>query len=708
MKKARTVFTAVGVAAVAFLAWALFPESPGDLSNLIPEPGAYEVTILRDTWGVPHIRGLTDVDAAYGLAWAHAEDDFETIQTTIAAARGKLGRVFGTDSAPIDYIHALLRIGRTVDTGWDSLAPETRDLLEAYAAGINHYAATHRAEAFPGLYPVDGHDVVAGFVQKAPLFFGIDGVLSGLFSDERPDLTALAMPTAAYGSNALAVSPARTDDGSTMLAVNSHQPWTGPVAWYEAQVTSEEGWDMTGGLFPGMPVLAHGHNRDLGWTFTVNRPDLIDVYVLETNPDNPNQYLLDGVWTDLEVETAELEVRIFGRLRWTVKREVLWSDFGPVVRQDHGTYAIRYAGMGEVGMVEQLYRMNKASSFDEWKEALASQSGLPSFNIGYADRTGLIALLYHGLIPERSGGLDWQGYLPGTDSSLIWDGYVPLDGLPWVVDPEAGFIQNANSTPYTASLDGPSPDDFPSWMGVETHESNRSLRAFSLLSSDDSVSFDEFIEYKYDTGYSPESVPAEVQRRIVEAVEAVTPEQQGAVEVARNWRPDALPDNRGTALIIRTVAELLGDGADISPSNLVGGAFTDRQLQDAFERVVDDLMERHSRVDPQWGEVNRLVRGDLDIPIGGGPDTLHAVYGDWERGRFRGTAGDAYVLVVRWMPDGSFDSYSIHQFGSATQDAASIHYADQAPLFARRDLKPVWFDEPDIRAHLEREYRPGD
>lgn len=193
------MFTAVGVAAVAFLAWALFPESPGDLSNLIPEPGAYEVTILRDTWGVPHIRGLTDVDAAYGLAWAHAEDDFETIQTTIAAARGKLGRVFGTDSAPIDYIHALLRIGRTVDTGWDSLAPETRDLLEAYAAGINHYAATHRAEAFPGLYPVDGHDVVAGFVQKAPLFFGIDGVLSGLFSDERPDLTALAMPTAAYG-----------------------------------------------------------------------------------------------------------------------------------------------------------------------------------------------------------------------------------------------------------------------------------------------------------------------------------------------------------------------------------------------------------------------------------------------------------------------------------------------------------------------------
>ncbi|MDH3308676.1 MAG: penicillin acylase family protein, partial [Acidimicrobiia bacterium] len=583
-----------------------------------------------------------------------------------------------------------------------------RAVLDGYAAGINHYAATHRGEAFAGLYPVTGKDVVAGFVQKAPLFFGIDGVLSGLFSDERPDLTAMGVPTAAYGSNALAVSPARSSDGSTMLAVNSHQPWTGPVAWYEAQVTSDEGWDMTGGLFPGMPVFALGHNRDLGWALTVNRPDLIDVFVLEINPDNPDQYLLDGVWTDLEIDVAELEVRLLGRLRWTVTRELLWSEFGPVVRQPHGTYAIRYAGMGEVGMVEQFYRMNKARNFDEWRGALELQSGLPSFSIGYADRTGMIAYLYHGLIPERSDGIDWQGYLPGTDSSLIWSGYVPLDDLPWVISPGSGFIQNANSTPFTASSEAPLPADFPAWMGVEDHESNRSLRAFGLLSSDESISFEEFIAYKFDIGYAAESVPVSVQSRIVESVEPVTPEQAAAIRVVEAWQPDAAPDNRGTALVVRTVAELIESGRDIEPSRLVGGSFTGEQLVDAFGLAVDDLFRTYGRVDPEWGEVNRLVRGDLDLPIGGGPDTLHAVYGDWSDGRFDGVAGDAYVLMVRWLADGSFESFSIHQFGSATLDPGSSHYGDQAPLFARRELKPVWFEETDVRNHLEREYRPGE
>jgi penicillin amidase/acyl-homoserine-lactone acylase len=106
--------------------------------------------------------------------------------------------------------------------------------------------------------------------------------------------------------------------------------------------------------------------------------------------------------------------------------------------------------------------------------------------------------------------------------------------------------------------------------------------------------------------------------------------------------------------------------------------------------------------------VHRLRRGDVDLPIGGGPDTLNAVYarpaGD---GRLVGVAGDSYVLLVEWDREGRVRSRSVHQYGSATLDPRSPHYADQAPLFARRQLKPVWLDEDDIRAHLEREYRPG-
>jgi penicillin amidase/acyl-homoserine-lactone acylase len=99
----------------------------------------------------------------------------------------------------------------------------------------------------------------------------------------------------------------------------------------------------------------------------------------------------------------------------------------------------------------------------------------------------------------------------------------------------------------------------------------------------------------------------------------------------------------------------------------------------------------------------------MDIGIDGAPDLLRAVYSEAAPdGRRRGVAGDSYVLIAEWDKDGRVRSKSIHQFGSATKDERSPHFADQAALFARCGFKPVWLDEADIRAHLEREYRPGD
>ncbi len=703
----------IGVVAVlaAVGVWMFWPESAAsEVAGIAPPSGTYDVTILRDDYGVPHVFGVTDPDVAYGLAWAHAEDDFLTIQQTLLAARGKLASVMGPDAAPIDYFVSLLRIPETVEEGWPTIDPEVRAVLDAYADGLNHYAATHPDEALTGLFPVSGRDLVAAFVQKVPLFFGLDGVLSDLFGDERPDLTVAASPAVRYGSNVFAVSPARSAAGETMLVSNSHQPWTGPVAWYEASVHSEEGWDMTGALFPAMPFLALGHNRDLAWSFTVNHPDLIDVYLLEVDPDDPNRYRVDGEWKTLEVGSADIEVRLAGRLRWTFTRETLWSIYGPVIRRPHGTYAIRYAGMGTVGLAEQLYRMNKATTWEEWRDALAARDGLPSFNVGYADRTGRIAYIYHGLFPDRDPDFDWEGYLPGNTTATLWTSYLPFSDLPQVVDPASGYIQSSNSTPYTAAgPDSPTPADFPATMGVETQETNRSLRSQTLLAADPAITPAELTAIKYDVVYDEASAPVRLVERILGlGLEGGRDDVDRALEVVAGWDRSADRDDPATGLVVATMAELLDAGVDFDPSQL-GEPIeaTDTELKAAFVAAVDDLVGRFGRVDPPWSEVNRLVRGDVDVGLDGGPDLLRAVYGRLTDGRFEGIAGDAYVLVVVFGPDGSVTSRSIHQFGSATLHPDSPHYADQAPLFAADQLKPVWFDESDVRAHLEREYRPG-
>ncbi|MBT3669582.1 MAG: hypothetical protein HOF10_13370 [Chloroflexi bacterium] len=193
-------------------------------------------------------------------------------------------------------------------------------------------------------------------------------------------------------------APSRTEDGSTFFAVNSHQPWEGPVTWYEAHLHSEENWNVTGALFPGAPAVIQGHNEVLSWAFTVNDPDLTDIYVLEINPDNENQYLFDGNWLDFEIREVPIKVKLIGNLKVTVKQEALWSVFGPTIRQDHGAYAIRYSGFGRVDIFQQLVDLNKSANFEEWQTAMYS-GALPTFNVGYADNQGNIYFLYNANLP---------------------------------------------------------------------------------------------------------------------------------------------------------------------------------------------------------------------------------------------------------------------------------------------------------------------
>jgi len=708
--KTRWLARIVAFTATLLALWVvLAPRPPARPSpRLAAAALRHDVRILRDSWGVPHVFGKTDADAAYGLAWAHAEDDFPTIQGALLAARGRLASVFGPPAAPNDYMVALLRVWDVVEARYEKdLSPEARAICEAYADGINHYAALHPGAALPGLYPVRGQDVVAGFVHKLPLFFGLDRVLGGLFGPTRPEAPsrrARADPPgeneAALGSNAIAVAPRRSADGYTRLAVNSHQPWAGPVAWYEVHLKSEQGWDMVGGVFPGAPVVLHGHNRDLGWAHTVNRPRLIDVYLLETNPRNRNQYRFDGAWRELEVRTVPIEVKLFGPLHWTFWRETLWSVHGPVVRRPHGTYAIRFAGMGEVRQVEQWYRMNRARSLEEWHGAMR-MGALPMFNCGYADREGNIEYVYNARLPLRGETDGGEGYLAGDTSATLWTEYLPFDELPRVTNPPSGFVINSNSSPFQATLGpgNPDPARYPPSLGIETHLTNRARRALELFGGDSSVTREAFDRYKFDTAYSPDSTTA---RRFHEIVDGRLPDDpllREAADLLRRWNLDTDPANPAAALALLT----LRPGDADQPPPLERFALLAR-----LEEAARTLRQTYGRLDVPWGEVHRLRRGTVDLPVGGGPDTLHAVYArPAADGRLVGWAGDSYVLQVEWDPAGRVRSRSIHQYGSATLDERSPHYADQAPLFVRRELKPVWLNEAEIREHLEREYRPG-
>lgn len=709
--RSRSTLARASAALVVLAAWPwirshyLRPHPPRPDAETFAE--AQRVRILRDTYGVPHVFGDTDADAAFGLAYAHAEDDFGTIQDVLAAGRGRLSLLHLSKTALAnDYYARLIGIREQLDAQYASIPADVRAVLEAYARGMNLYAYLHPGEADGRLFPARGEDVAAGFIHKLPIMEGLPAVLAALDGAKARHVgdavvaAADARPNDAFpGSNGHAVAAARASDGVTRLNVNSHQPWEGPVAWYEAQVVSGEGWNMTGGTFPGAPFLLHGHNEHLGWAHTVNTPDLIDVYELAPVPARPRAYRFDGGERELEVRDAAIEIDV-GFFTLTLHKEVLGSAHGPVLETKHGRYAVRFAGIGRgIRAVEEWFRMNKARSFDEWKGAMAIQ-GIPMFNTVYADRANVF-YVYNALLPVRAPGFDYRTVLPGDRSDVVFHDYLPFAALPQVEDPPSGFVMTCNSSPFAATAGAGNPaDTYAADCGIEHTLSNRARRSLALLGGDAPVSGDDFVRMKFDRVYDPQSaVFVKVVRPLLATFVPRTENETRALALLRSWDGGAEESSAAATIAILTLKACVSEFHNEGDPDLPDPA-------DALRDTVAWLVESYGRVEVPLGEVQRLRRGAVDLPLGGGPDVMNAAYAKRVKGHLVGTQGDSYVLLVEFTDAGP-RARSISNYGASNR-AESPHYADQAPLFVRRELKPAWRSEGEIREHLEREYRPGE
>ena len=663
----------------------------------------YNVTIYRDNWGVPHIYGEKDVDTAFGLAYAHSEDDYETLQEVLLALRGNLASVKGKDVAPVDYLVGFLNVWETVELKYDKeLSNEVKAVCEAYADGINLYMEKNSSKIESSLYPVTGKDIVAGFVFRTPLMFDLDWYIKELMKEEKPDFSDYTQTNteySMYGSNMFAINGKRSTDGHTRISINSHQPWEGPVTWYEAHLHSEEGWNISGGLFPGSPVIFKGYNENLAWSHTVNSPDLVDVYELFINPDNEYEYFLDGKWERFEVKNHPINIKLLGPFNWTFNRELLFSKHGPVIKAKHGVYALRYSGKGLIGQVEQWFNMNKSSNLEEFTNAMKKMQ-IPMFNTLYADKKGNIHYIYNGIIPKRKPKVNYNKILPGDRSDLIWDDYYNYSELPQITNPSTGYLQNCNSTPYLATVgENNIKITLPSNTGIEEYQTNRAYRANELYGTDESITKEEFYNYKYDTYYSKKSVMKYALDRFLNDIKTDDSVLLEGVKILQKWDLGNQKNNTSAALALLTF--------DIT-YNINDFKYNYEKIFKKFEKSVNFLIDNYGKIDIELGEIQVLRRGDTMLGLDGGPDILRAIYTKLVDNKRVARHGDCFFQMVEWDLDGNVSAESIHQYGSATLDKESPHYSDQAHLFTQMKMKPSYLELDSILKNLKISYKPTD
>lgn len=665
------------------------------------------IDIVRDQYGVPHIYGKTDKEASYGLAWAHAEDNFKTIQETFLPAVGKLGMYSGKDGAAIDYVVQLLKCRETAERHYDDLSPEVITVIQGYVEGINAYASAHPDQVLiRGSFPMTVLDYLTGYNLVIHFFSDTGQILQALFGNNIKPLEELEdenRKEKSIGSNAFAISNRKTTDGKTYLNINTHQPLEGPFSWYEAHLNSDEGWNMLGSLFPGSPFPMIGSNEYLGWTHTFNYPDLVDVYQLEMHPKRKNLYRIDGEWKKLEVFRAKLKIKILG-IGIGLKRKAYWSDHGPVIKNEKGCFAFRSNALENISSIDQWYQMNKSNNWKEFKKAIEIE-GLPRFNIMYADREDNIFYLSSGKIPQRKEGFDWRKVLPGNRSDLITDGFIPIEKLPQLLNPKNGYLFNTNNTPFNAAHPDDNLDEinFDSNIGFMEEENNRSVRFMELIEEYPKLSYEDFKRIKYDIQY-PDSLIGMFQLNDVFNINATDyPKMEELILLVQNWDRRADIDNIGAAQWSIYYKTLLTKAKEY---NLYGKErLADSIIIEALNITQNHLLKYFGKLDITLAEQQLHVRGGTEMPIPGLVDMIAAMSTEpYRDGKVKAVSGESYIMLARYSNEG-VELETILPYGESS-NPKSEYFTNQMQRFVEQELKPMTLDKETIYKNAVQIYHP--
>ena len=668
-------------------------------SSLHAQIDPQKVTIARDQYGVPHIFAKTDPEVSYGLAWAHAEDDFESLQKVARPSKGLMGRVYGKDAVGADYAFALFRCREITEEKWTTLSPEFIRLIEGYVQGLNDYAQKHPEEVLhKELFPISLKDYIASSVLALTVFNGGDKALSAIFSNKVDPLIDFDK----MGSNAIAIHPSKTQTGEAFLAINAHQPNEGPEAFYEAHVNSEENWNALGGLLAGGPCILHGVNENLGWAHTVNLCDRMDIYQLQMNPKNADQYLYDGQWVDLEKKKIKLLIK---GVPIPISRDLLWSKYGATLKNDQGVFAIRLGANMEIRALEQWYRMNKARNHTEFYNAIGLQ-GLSMFNIMYADRRDTIFYINNALMPVRnpSPEFNWKNTLPGNTSKTLWTSFQKIGELPQYVNPKSGYLFNTNHSSFlaTAQEDNLRPTAFPVQSGWETNQNNRSVRVMQMMPTG-KIDYATFKKIKFNR-----QLPTPLQYMYgVDSLFLMKreeyPQYDSLLQVLQSWDRKGDAESKGAAVFLLIYENVSKAMRGKEPQQL-----TKLECENTLRAVQEYMRKNFGTVNLKLGDIQKLVRGDKEYPAPGLPDLLAPEWGvAWKDGKRKITGGDAYVAMVRFPKTGLPIIETVNTYGASSKKG-SPHFDDQVSLFLKQELKPMTLDKAKVLAEAKRVYHPGE
>ena len=692
---------------------------------------AARIEIIRDDFGVPHIYAASDADAVFGLLYAQAEDDFPRVERNYYWAIGRLAEAEGEDALYSDLRARLYMTTEEAIAAYEAAPAWLRELCDAFADGLNYYLATHpavrpkvieRFEPWMPMFFFEGS--IGGDIEQIPL----DGIRA-FYGGGVPDPAAVADHSLAgsgdepAGSNGFAISGELTRSGDAMLLINPH------TSFYfrgEVHVVSEEGLNAYGAVTWGQFFVYQGFNEDTGWMHTSTYVDFIDEFVEEVvEKDGELLYRYGEELRPVEVGEVTLRYRDgdgYAERTFPTYR----THHGPITHSVDGKWVATKINWDPVNALRQSFVRTKQDGYEGFNEMMQIRTN-SSNNTVYADSSGNIAYYHGNFVPKRDTSFDFSQPVDGSDPATDWQGLHELDEIITLLNPGNGWIQNCNSTPFTAAGDySPVAADYPVYMAPES-ENFRGVHAVRLLEDAGDLTLDGLIELAYDPALPAFEVLIPGLVAAFDANAADYPGLAPAIATLRAWDYTVSIDS-----VAMTLAHFYGmtygeQGA--VPDSLsrmerltyFGTASPPGERLRVFADTLAMLEADYGSWETPWGEINRFQRltGDIrqphddaapSLPVGmaSGRWGSLAAYG---AKRYPGTKklygyrGNSFVAVVEF---GDKVRAKTLLAGGQSGDPDSDHFDDQAQRYVDGVFKDVAYYREDVERRAQRRYRPGE
>ncbi len=671
---------------------------------------ADKVTIRRTEYGVPHILGEDLKSVAFGLAYAEIEDRGEKVILPLLRSKGIIAKYTDIENVDVD-LYSKLVLEHTRNT-YHLLSQETKDILEGFAQGVNYYLEKY-PEEFPEWYyqKFTAIDIAATSNRGGrPSPFSARDFLRKLEEEKE-----LARQNDDVGSNVWAFAPERTKSGNAILMRNPHLSWS--AGYYEAHITVPGKINFYGDFrIGGMFAIICGFNDNLGWSTTNNNPDLEEVYALKVDPDKPDHYLLDGGSFAINRKNVEVEFKN-GEGTGLVTKEWLYTPFGPVIDRSNGfVYVVKTADWNNFQRGEQLVSMMLSKNLEEWKNAMRKRN-ISSSNYTYADDQGNIFYIWNASTPKLPH--EFKGDTTAhvvTRSDEIWSNYQDFERIPQLLNPKGGYLQNSNDPFYLTNLQQPIPQEGQPNNYPEPRLRLRSQHSLDLINNDKKFSLEEVVDMKYSM-----KMPAadRLKDDLISLMENNSSDYAETASYLKAWNNTSSAESQGSVLFnewfwyYRSLVGADSIYRDVwewdNPMSTPMGINQPDSAMKALTMAIDTLERKYGDYKLAWGDVYRVRRGDVDVPVGGGSGTLgnfRVIYfgPEEEDNKRRVIGGDGWVFAVEFGK--KIKAYSILAYGQSN-NPESPHFDDQAQLFAENKMKKVAFSEKEIKKATLKQYQPG-